>query len=216
MTDLVRHTINCFNLANTFKSKLPKEIFEMDGMSGVKTRMFYNNLCALNRPIEYLEVGTWKGSSICSAMHSNPLCHGTVIENWSLFNGPKDEFINNLKKFNLENVVTVYEEDFFAFDISKLNKKIDIYLYDGCHEYDSHVKGITHIWPALADTAVVLIDDWTATHIQKATMEGFEKVNANILEKLEVIYTTDGSHAPNEIACREFWNGIGIFVINKK
>ena len=215
MTDLVKHTIRCLNMANTFQTKLPEKIFKMEGMSGIKTRMFYNNICSLDRPIEYLEVGTWKGSSICSAMHCNPKCHGTVIENWSLFNGPKDEFFKNLEEFNLQDSVTVYEEDFFRFDISKLEKKIDIYLYDGCHEYDSHVKGITHIWPALADNCIIMVDDWSATHIRDATIQGLKQVGANVLESFEIIYTTDGSHTPIEIARREFWNGIGIFIVSK-
>ena len=72
-------------------SKITNEIINMEGMSGTKTRHFYNNL--LNtEDARYLEIGTWKGSSVCSAMYGNTakiIC----IDNWSEFGGPKNEFL---------------------------------------------------------------------------------------------------------------------------
>jgi len=50
MTDLVKHVIKCLNTANTWKSKLPESVFALEGMSGVKTRVFYNELCSIEFP----------------------------------------------------------------------------------------------------------------------------------------------------------------------
>ena len=44
--------------------------------------------------------------------------------------------------------------------MSKLTYKIDIDLYDGTHDYDSHKNAIIRIWPVLADQAIVIVDDW--------------------------------------------------------
>ena len=49
-------------------SKINEEIIKLEGMTGTKTRHFYNNLLSsIENPV-YLEIGTWKGSSLCAAM----------------------------------------------------------------------------------------------------------------------------------------------------
>ena len=217
--DLVKHVIKSLNAANTFRSRLPDSIIGLDGMSGFKTRVFYNELCSLefpDRQTEYMEVGSWKGSTLCSAMYSNEKCNGTAIDNWSLFGGPKDEFINNVTSFGFENRLKVFEEDVFSFKLSKLQNPIDIYLYDGCHEEISQYKGIVRMWPALAEQAIVVVDDWNGPLVRKGTIDGLNDVGANILAQFEIMYSNDGAHTPSEFAGREFWNGIGIFVISKK
>ena len=216
--NLIDHVINSFNRANTFQTKLPTDVFEMDGMSGAKTRIFYNELCSIEfegRKTEYLEVGTWKGSTLCSALCFNPNCHATVIENWSEFNGPKYEFETNIKKVNALDRLDIFEEDVFSFDVGKIAKPIDIYLYDGAHDEESHFKAITHIWPALANDAIIIIDDWNPKYIREATFRALESVGARIIQKFEITYTIDGQHTPIPIAQMEFWNGIGVFVVSK-
>lgn len=217
--DLSKHVIKSFNMANTWQTKLSRDAFQLEGMSGSKTRIFYNELCSLEfpgRPTQYLEVGTWKGSTLCSALQYNANCHGTVIENWALFGGPKTEFEENVNKFEFADRLTVIEEDVFAFDTSKIEKKIDIYLYDGDHDEIHQYKGITHIWPVLADEAVIIVDDWNAAQVRKGTFDGLRDVGATIIEKFEIMYTVDNTHTPMNIASREFWNGIGVFIVSKK
>lgn len=182
-------------------------------MSGWKTRTFYNALCSLDRPTEYFEVGAWRGSTLCSAMYGNPDLHATVIDNWSEFNGPFSEFIDNIKRFGLEDRVDVLYEDFANFVGSKrLTKPVDIYLYDGDHSFDSQRMAIVNMWDILAEKAIVIVDDWNAPEVRRGTFEGFKAVNANIVEKFEICYTFDGSHTPKDLAKQEFWNGIGILL----
>lgn len=217
--DLVKHVINCFNMANTWKTKLSNDIFSLEGMSGTKTRIFYNELCSIvfpHRKTQYLEVGSWKGSTLCSSLYGNDNCKGTVIENWSLFDGPKVEFDHNIKHFDLGDRLTIFEEDVFSLDVSKIENKIDIYVYDGDHDEIHQYKGITRMWPALADVAVIIIDDWNSPQVRKGTFDGLRDVGANVIEKFEITYSKDGSHTPLHIAQSEFWNGIGVFVISKK
>ena len=59
-----------FRNAESNISKITNDIITMDGMSGTKTRHFYNNLLNTN-DARYLEIGTYKGSSVCSAMCGN-------------------------------------------------------------------------------------------------------------------------------------------------
>jgi hypothetical protein len=72
-----------FKNAENNISKNTNDIINMEGMSGTKTRHFYNNL--LNtEDSRYLEIGTWKSSSVCSAMCGNK-AKVVCIDNWSEF-----------------------------------------------------------------------------------------------------------------------------------
>ena len=216
--DLAKRVAACLDKAKKFNTKLTPDIMNIDGMSGFKTRIFYNEICSMEfdgRDTEYLEVGTWKGSTLCSALYENPKCRGTAIENWSLFGGPRDEFEDNLKRFNLTDRVQIIEEDIFKFDISKLTKPVDVYLYDGDHDEINQYKGITHMWAALADQAIIMVDDWNWPGVRKGTLDGLRDVGANVIEKFEIKHTDNDAHTPLPTAHKEFWNGIGIFVISK-
>ena len=52
-------------------SKLPDEIKFMTGMSGKKYRYLINNLVSLIEDARYLEIGSWTGSTACSAIYGN-------------------------------------------------------------------------------------------------------------------------------------------------
>jgi hypothetical protein len=68
--DWKSHIDKAFTYAEKGFSKITQGILDMEGMTGIKTRHFYNNM--LNREgCRYLEIGTWKGSSICSAIYKN-------------------------------------------------------------------------------------------------------------------------------------------------
>jgi hypothetical protein len=229
MNPLVQHVLESFNKAQTYSTTLPHEIFDLEGYSGMKTRILYNSLCSLafpDRKTEYFEVGAWKGSTSIASLYGNPHVHGTCIDNWSQFDGPKDEFLNNLNRFGI--APDIIEADFFTWDPASLGNKIDIYLYDGPHDYDQHYEGINRIWPMLNDTAIVIVDDWNWNQVREATLKALEDVNAKVIQKFEIRHTSDGQHTPlfagNDIttgkrcvgpAWTEFWNGCAVFVIEK-
>ncbi len=231
MDPLVKHVIKSFNKANTFDTKLSKEVFELEGMSGIKTRILYNEICSLPDTV-YFEVGSWKGSSMCSSGYGNPDAKLYCVENWSMWGGPKDEFHTNMKKFGLDPVI--FEEDFNTFDASKVSG-INVYLYDGDHSYEAQKLAITKMWNSLADTSIVMIDDWNnRADVKQATLDGFAEVGAEIIEQFEVQYAVEPTHplynsnwciiaengeravhTPLPVAAHEFWNGIGVFVVRK-
>ena len=225
MHHLVKHVITCLNKANTFDTKLSKDVFDIEGMSGIKTRILYNELCSRPGTI-YLEVGSWKGSSICSAGYGNN-AKLYCIENWSQFDGPSDEFYTNIKKFGLN--PTVFDEDFNTFDASKVSG-ITTYLYDGDHSYDAQKLAITKMWGSLTDESIIVVDDWNCAHdVKQATLDGLAEVGAEIIEQFEVQYSIGSDHklydpkwceggivhTPLVVAAHEFWNGIGVFVVRK-
>jgi hypothetical protein len=236
MVDLTRHVIKALNKANTFDTKLPRDIILMPGMSGFKTRIFYNEVCSLmfeGRKTNYLEVGVWKGSSTCSALYGNENLNTYVVENWSEFSGPKNEFETNMKRLVGDASVTIIEDNFDTFDISRIKDKIDVYLYDGDHTEESHVLALERIWPCLADESIFIVDDWNFPSVQQGTRRALQ--GKTVLDEFIVMYNVglehqyreifsppmwhegeDKFHTRTPVAHHEFWNGIAIFILQKK
>ncbi len=193
-------------------SKITKDIIDIDGMTGIKTRHFYNNLLNTD-DARYLEIGTWKGSSICSAMCNNKakvLC----IDNWSEFGGPKDEFLINFNKFKGENDATFIENDCYKVDVSLL-PKFNIYMYDGNHTAESHYKALNHYYDCLDDIFIFIVDDWNWADVRNGTKDSINHLNLNILHEWEIRLTNDESHTPLDIAKKSWWNGIYIAILQK-
>ena len=162
MSDLIEQIEFSLKQSDMYNSKITNEILKMEGMSGKKTRHFYNNLCSMN-DARYLEIGTWKGSSICSAMCNNKMTC-VAIDNWSEFGGPKIEFLNNFNKYKGNNKATFIEKNCWDIDVNMLGK-FNIYMYDGNHDEVSHYKALNYYLPVLDQEFIYLVDDWNYKHI---------------------------------------------------
>jgi hypothetical protein len=75
---------NAWFAAIAMEHKLPPEIRYMEGMSGKKYRYLINNLVGSIDNARYLEIGSWKGSTACSAIYGNH-CRSLCIDNWNHF-----------------------------------------------------------------------------------------------------------------------------------
>lgn len=204
---------NSFENALLNKSKLCNEILYMEGMTGIKTRHFYNNLLNTD-DARYLEIGTWKGSSVCSAMYGNN-AKVICIDNWSEFNGPKDDFLKNFNKYKGDNIAGFIESDCFRINVSML-PKFNIYLYDGNHTFESHYKGLVYYQDCLDDIFIYIVDDWNWKSVRDGTMNAIKDLNLTILYEKEIRLTWDESHTPEDIARDTWWNGIYVAVLQKQ
>jgi hypothetical protein len=201
-----------FQNAENNLSKITNDIISIDGMSGTKTRHFYNNL--LNIPdARYLEIGTWKGSSVCSAMCENK-AKVICIDNWSEFGGPKNEFLVNFEKFKGENEATFIENDCYKVDVSIL-PKFNIYMYDGNHTNESHYKALLHYYNCLDDVFIFIVDDWNWKDVRDGTINSIQKLNLKVLYEKEIRLTWDDSHTSQPEASDTWWNGIYVAILQK-
>ena len=204
-SELQRCVKQAFKNAKADTSKITTEILAMDGMTGKKTRHFYNNLLSME-DARYLEIGTWKGSSVCSGMCGNK---ATVvcIDNWSQFGGPKDEFLVNFNKYRGENTASFIEQDCFTVDISQL-PKFNIYMFDGDHHEHSQYQAIIHYYPCLDDVFIFIVDDWNWSQVRTGTFKAFKELN------LQVVYSKEIS-TPDNCFAETWWNGIYVAVLQK-
>jgi hypothetical protein len=203
--------ISIFNAENNI-SKITNDILNMEGMTGTKTRHFYNNLLD-SEDARYLEIGSWKGSSICSAMYGNK-ANVLCIDNWSEFGGPKTEFLENFKKFKGNNFATFIESDCYKLDVDLL-PKFNIYMYDGYHSYECQYKALIHYYNCLDDIFIFVVDDWNCKEARTGTMDSIQHLKLNVLYGKEIRLTNDDTHTPMHIAKESWWNGMAVFILQK-
>lgn len=194
-------------------SKITDHIIRMEGMTGTKTRHFYNNL--LDTPdARYLEIGTWKGSSVCSAMCNNK-ANIVCIDNWSEFESPKDEFLSNFAHYKGNNTTCFIESDCFKVDVSKL-PKFNIYMYDGNHDEISHYNALHHYYNCLDDIFIFVVDDWDWEHIRRSTIESIKTLKFTVLYEKHIITSETPNMTPNSHGGQyHWWNGMYIAILQK-
>lgn len=122
----------------------------------------------------YLEVGTFKGRSICAAVQGNAGKKFVAMENFMEFGMAgelaRQELMDNLATHAAGVDVELLEGDCFKLmtQPSIIDRKVGVYFYDGEHTLLSHYLALAVVEPLLADEALVLVDDATWPVVQRA------------------------------------------------
>lgn len=198
------------SLRNTDKyvSGCDRSVFLLDGMSGKKTRHFYNNICSLPGA-RYLEIGSWKGSTLCAALSNN------TIECVAIDSHIQQDLRTNVANYIGNNKVRLVEADSWNVLPEELGMKFNIYMYDGDHERVSHRKALTHYAPAMDDTFIYIVDDWNDLRVRQGTMEGISQAKLSIDYQREIFTSDDNTHSKVYGKDSDWHNGIAIFVLHK-
>ena len=203
-----------FSKANIGQGQIDPAVLEIDGMSGRKYRLFINNLIASMADARYLEIGTWAGSTLCSAINRNTV-NATAIDNWSEFGGPKAQFLNNLQRFQTGSAkVAFLENDFRKIDYTQLGT-FNVYMFDGPHTAADQFDGISLVLPALEDEFILIVDDWNHTPAREGTLKALKELKLSVLHAYEIRTTLDGSHPTIARQSSDWHNGYLIAVIAK-
>lgn len=219
--DLIKHIEDSFHWGELEVSKLTQEIINIHGITSNKVKCFLNNLCNIDGAT-YLEIGVFRGSTFCSAIYGNDIT-AIGIDNWSSpylmpsgvsqklnfymkdsDSDPKEEFIYNVKKFGTEGKVSVYRGNYLDFDYNIL-PKIDIVFYDGETKYYDQYTTIKKILPIMRDNSIIVMDDWNWSN--ESVVKAIEDSGFYIQHHKSVF--TNGEDM------KDFWNGIGVFLISR-
>jgi predicted O-methyltransferase YrrM len=202
-------------LAN--RGTMDQEVYAVDGYCGRKFRLFLNNLVSrLGGKARYLEVGIFKGATLCPVISGNTV-RATGIDNWSWDkdNTVAGAFYRNLAKFKThESRVTIIEENFQTLPVSSVGK-FNIYFYDGDHREKDQYDGIAWAMPALDDQAIVLVDDWNWTQVRSGTMNALRDAKAEIQYMVELRTSFDNEIPTPAFGGSEWHNGFFGAVISK-
>lgn len=200
--------------AIAMEHKLPGYIRYMSGMSGKKYRYLINNLVEETPDARYLEIGTWAGSTLCSAIYGNKVI-ATAVDNWSEFGGPVDEFYQNVNNILTSNIdFKCFNQDFRAVDYQNIGK-FNIYMYDGPHTEKDQYDGIMIAQPALDDVYILIVDDWNWEKVRVGTSAALGDLGSKFDTIIEIKTTTDGEHPDLKLEHSDWHNGYFIAVVRK-
>ena len=185
---------------------LKKELLKIDSMSTYAIGHVINKICQkLNNDENYVNIGVWKGFSLIAGM-LNTNCSVYGNDNFSQFDGPKEEFT---KKFNLlknEEKHFFYECDYKNFFIKyeKLNKPINFYYYDGEHSYKNQFENLIIAKDYFKSGTIILVDDVNFQEVEAGTKDFINKY-PNDYKILKDIKTANNHCHPS------YWNGLFLF-----
>jgi len=213
---LPKAVAKAFDMASDDFEQPGPAFLDLEGMSGRRYRLFINALIRLIPNPRYLEVGVWAGSTLCSAIAGNKV-QAVAIDNWSQFGGPRELFLENLKRFRAGSEVTVLERDFRSLRFADYGR-FNVYLYDGPHSAADQHDGIALALPALDSEFVLIVDDWNWAEVRTGTHSAIDRLELEVVFAIEVRTTADDTHPPNcgfEAKTTDWHNGYFIAVLRK-
>ena len=125
----------------------------------------------------YLEVGTFKGRSICGALIDGSDRTVVAVENFQEFGmagqDARDELMTNLAGLTATAPgFRLLEGDCYELltDPDVVGEPVGVYFFDGAHTWVAHYLALGVVEHLLADEALVLVDDATWPVVRRATM----------------------------------------------
>lgn len=191
-----------FSDAEQLKSKIPADYIEkLTGLASPKVWHLLNNLCS--QAENYLEIGTYMGSSLMAALYGNDHVSATAVDNFCMKPHTRGHFFNNTKNLKFKFI----EADCFTIKFVT-QSPFDLYFYDGRHDYEDQYKAITHFAPAMKSEFTFICDDWNNSHVREATFQGIKDSGLEIVE----------FHERRHITMKDkenWWCGISVFNLKK-
>ncbi len=148
------------------------EVLEaVGGLATPNTLALVATAASLVRPGEcYVEVGTFKGASLISALVANPALEAVAIDSFVLGDGSREQLEANLARFGMAGRPTVLEGDVFELVPSGAlqGRRVGVWYYDAAHDYESQLRGLQIVEPYLVDGALLVVDDSDWERVERA------------------------------------------------
>lgn len=196
-----------YALNNENPHKVSEEIFNIKGFSGKEYKKFANRLLSRDIVKNYLEIGVWYGSTVIAALKGNEnRVNHKVVDNFSQFGSPKNEFTENWNK-HLTCQNTLIDQDCFKIDFEKEGiRDIDVYFYDGDHKEEDHYLALKYYYPTMAQQFIYMVDDWGWPAVQQGTIRAINELGLKTHSYVSFYGNEDANG---------WWNGCGLFVFEK-
>jgi len=171
------------------RSEHPRRRRFDDVVAGVPNLAMENNLALVNLAVSlldpgesYVEAGTYMGASLIAAARGNDGSDLVAIDNFSfgaftvagrsLPAASRSALEENLERFGVSGA-TILEGD--ALEVLRSHglggRKVGVFYYDACHDYDAQLEALRLIEPFLADQALVIVDDTDWGRVGDATRD---------------------------------------------
>lgn len=191
---------------------LTDEYLKIEGMSSNRIKHLLAALIEQSED-DYLEVGTWKGSTFIPAAFAAGR-NGLIpygVDNFSEFGSPLSELYQNLSRYLVQNKYKFFAQDFLSLDDNDIPRNsIGVYFYDGAHDFKAQEDAITHAMQFFADECVLVIDDYNWEYVQDGTAEGLRNISHKYVVRESVVLPTAYNGDVDS-----WWNGLLVAKLKK-
>ena len=190
----------------------------VSGMASIKKLRLLRLAYSLLEPREgYLEIGTYRGKSLISAVVPNDRRPTYACDNFSEFIESSSEkiLLRNLERYGVKDQVVFFNDDFRKIlDRRFIKHSIGLYFYDGAHDFQSQYEAIKLAEPLLSDHALVVVDDWrfaedSRSYAKAATLKAMEESPGSYELLYELPARRNADHAM-------WWNGVGVVAFSRQ
>lgn len=165
----------------------------------------------------YLEIGSFAGKSLISALLGQPSRKSYACDDfseWSDINS-YDSFHQNLTRYRLAERVNFHRGDFKAYLADPpFEVPIGQYFYDGPHDEEHQYLAIKLAEPYLANEVLVIVDDWRHAPDSPSFAEaGTKRAIAESAQQWEMLLELPARH---NCDLAMWWNGMGLYAFRRQ
>jgi hypothetical protein len=201
--------------ASNHRSHLIDPIHKLDSMASAKVRHLLNNLTGCLNEVNYLEVGTYRGASLVSAMYGREnVSKAYVIDNWiwpkTHQQQTRKAFHKNVKTFIPSIDLTLIEEDCTTVDLDLLKHKMNYVFYDADHQYEGQYASLVHLAPVFANVFILVVDDWAQLSVRRGVQDALRDTHIKVNQQWVLPGAPDG-----EGDKKLWWHGLFVALATK-
>ncbi len=186
-------------------------------IEGLTSQRMQNLLTEIgNLSSNYLEVGSYLGSTGSAVLRSSSIEKATFVDHWQdqvqpangevLPANSKQKFIENIKNFKNNRPLKVFDCDMLSVDKSEISG-IDFFFYDGAHDFQSTSDAIRYYASCLSNEAIIIVDDANWEGVVDGAEDGIEKAGLEVLFKKIWLNKQESKE--------QWWNGFFIAAVRK-
>jgi predicted O-methyltransferase YrrM len=189
-------------IAGNYDSDFLRVVESIHCMSTPRVYAVLNACVGAMEPGElYVEVGTYQGGSLISALLGNT-ARAIGVDSYEEFQQTNnyETTFNNLKRFGVADRVVLNKTGFQNFFSNRwADFRIQVYYYDGAHGYEVQLAGMEAAWRFLAPGALIVVDDYTYPEVTLAV----NQFMANHINDVKFQFMFDPIQSTDET----WWNG---------
>ncbi len=193
-------------------------LVQAQGLSTARVCNLLNDLVgSMGADETYLEIGTWQGLTLCSAIYQNAGQRAVACDKfrlWGKWTGwgfkAKKALYDNVARYGEGGADVTFHHmtSRKLFNEGLVPKGVKVYFYDGDHSYEGTKHGVVEAAPMLCEESFLLMDDWNDDAIKKATLDGIKEAGLTIGWMREL----EGENGNPE----GWWNGLGVLQLLKQ
>lgn len=215
------HIEDCIEKYKSGYSKLNQKAVSMDGMIGPPARNLLNLLADFDG-CRYMQIGTWKGACLYSALCGNSVDYAIACDNFSMWTDPDsidnqildlDIMLDLMQPKEQDEIVEFefYDGNCWEMPLNKIKAPINMYFYDGGHNCGDHFLSLYYFYPVFDDNFIFVCDDWKEEKVKAGTFAAIQQchykiLNSHVYENLYIAHLQKNTHWGESLAVDRLLN----------